>query len=541
MIAWMFEGLVASTLLMALVMMLRVPVARHLGAKIAYMLWAIPVARLALPPLPRGTAADAVLPPSAIDGSGAYVVLHMTADAAAPQSAPFPWLEAGIALWLAGAILFCAIEIVAYLRFRRLMLGDALLIDVRGGVSLVESVHVGGPLAFGVRRKYVVLPVDFADRYTADERAMAIAHELTHHRRGDLCANLVALAVLALHWWNPLAWIAYRAFRADQELACDADVLARHGAAHAQAYGRAILKAASGRQYAAACHLNTIDNLKGRLKMLSTHSNSLRRISWGMTAVSFVTVAGLALTASGGRAAQEMAAVSEKVGNAHMVKLASFLPQSPEAPEAMADRAARAADDALQTADIAARKADEAARAAQAIAIPEPPVPPAPPAAAPRMRKIVMISPDGTRREHVIELPEPPAPPVPPLPPTVFADGKGHRVVVRTRDGKTITQDITIDDGEIARMIPQVDVDERCAKGRQGGTTQVVEENGRAQRVRVMICGKGIAREARLSALQGLAEARVNMEKQQDLSASLRTKILADLDSQIAKLKAEQD
>ncbi|MEY4889909.1 MAG: hypothetical protein RIQ75_1039 [Pseudomonadota bacterium] len=63
----------------------------------------------------------------------------------------------------------------------------------------------------------VVVPADFADRYDAAEQRFALAHEVTHHRRGDLIANFAGLAVLALHWFNPVAHIAWRAFRMDQE------------------------------------------------------------------------------------------------------------------------------------------------------------------------------------------------------------------------------------------------------------------------------------------------------------------------------------
>ena len=49
---WLAETLIATTLLMALVMMVRQPVARWLGAGAAYMLWALPLARMVLPALP---------------------------------------------------------------------------------------------------------------------------------------------------------------------------------------------------------------------------------------------------------------------------------------------------------------------------------------------------------------------------------------------------------------------------------------------------------------------------------------------------------
>ena len=48
---WMVETLAVTAALMALVLVLRRPVARHFGAEIAYLLWAIPLARLFMPPV----------------------------------------------------------------------------------------------------------------------------------------------------------------------------------------------------------------------------------------------------------------------------------------------------------------------------------------------------------------------------------------------------------------------------------------------------------------------------------------------------------
>ncbi len=111
--------------------------------------------------------------------------------------------------------------------------------------------------------KYVAFPCDFTERYDEQERDLALAHELGHHVRGDLIANWVALVVLAIHWFNPVAWRAFRAFRADQEMACDALVLAGRAQALRHAYGRAIVKSAHGGAVSAACHLHTINEAKG--------------------------------------------------------------------------------------------------------------------------------------------------------------------------------------------------------------------------------------------------------------------------------------
>ena len=162
-------------------------------------------------------------------------------------------------------------------------------------------------------KRFVAVPRDFAARYDDDERRLALAHELGHHARGDLIANWIALAVLAIHWFNPVAWAAYRKFRADQEMANDARVLAALPAMERHAYACAILKAAHGRAITAACHLHTIEDLKGRLRMLKANRKSRRVLMAGATGIAALTVAGLGLTASGAAAAKIRTAAAVQV------------------------------------------------------------------------------------------------------------------------------------------------------------------------------------------------------------------------------------
>src|SRR5690606_1690541 len=114
--------------------------------------------------------------------------------------------------------------------------------------------------------------------YVAEERALAIDHELSHHRHGDLWANSAALVLLAAQWFNPFAWRAIRAFRFDQEAACDARVLGmvdreadgREGRGdRAGSYATAIVKAAVGPRLSLAAPMAVHDNLQERLTMLT--------------------------------------------------------------------------------------------------------------------------------------------------------------------------------------------------------------------------------------------------------------------------------
>jgi len=494
---WLAETLIATTLLMALVMMVRRPVARWIGAGVAYWLWALPLTRMLLPTLPRQVAAPSPLQ-TAVDQSGIpefMTVISVSSPADAASSAP--WLEIAIAVWLCGVVAFLALQLVGYIRFRQHMLEGATLIEQERRIRIITSPQAGGPLAFGVLRPYIVLPVDFALRFDAEEQAMAIAHERAHHDHGDLAANMAALLLLAIHWCNPVAWIAYRAYRADQEQACDARVLALYGQDQAHAYGRAILKAAGGRQFAGACHLTRIAALKGRLKMLSNHEISLRRISWGMALVGLVTVTGLALTASGGRAARQMSAITEQVEAVDFARLSDLVAQPAHADEPAT----------MQTAD--APEAVDAPPAAPAVAqahhaVPLAPVaPPAPMAPAADM--------------------VPPVPPLPPVPPVARVSDAGMEAYAIPSEA------------DIRRRIPNVDVRNGCDGDQTVSHRETVGADGR-RHIRVRICETAIKAQASNAARAGLIKARAEAARAMKMSDEIRAEVLRDLDEEIARI-----
>ncbi len=374
MIAWMVETCIATTLLMLLVLALRKPVREQFGPNIAYALWLLPVLRLLMPPLPGAWsftdflgglthAAEAPAAPASTQAIIDQALIQAQVDMAASTSAtvtqasvvtmsgPSMLLVIGT-IWAVGALGFLLWHIVSHTRFCANLMRKAEIrrTVAEGRVHVIETDAATGPLAFGIWRKYVAFPRDFAERYDPVERNLALAHELGHHLRGDLIANWIALVVLALHWFNPVAWRAFRAFRADQELACDALVLSGRAPALRHAYGRAIVKSAHGGAVSAACHLHTVNELKGRLKMLSKHNPKSRaRITAGVTGAIALTLTGLALTASGAGAAVTQAdaptppaapaAPAAPVAPASVAAIqAPDAPATPEAPEAAKEK-----------------------------------------------------------------------------------------------------------------------------------------------------------------------------------------------------------
>ena len=153
----------------------------------------------------------------------------------------------------------------------------------------------------GVFRPVVFLPASFETAFSVRERRLAYAHEFAHIARGDLFASFAAATLQAAQWPNPLAFLAGKAFRTDQEAACDAYVLARCGGdAAAKDYASAIMKSVRGG--APVYGLSLGHPLKERLMLLKNSTPSLaRRLLGGIGAAALITV-GLAASANYGYA-----------------------------------------------------------------------------------------------------------------------------------------------------------------------------------------------------------------------------------------------
>ena len=283
MTGWIAETLFETTLLMALVLLLRHPVRQAFGAKAAYLLWLAPLLRLVMPPLP-------------IEVPAVTWYLETTAGAALPAavaSTPSgPTLIAVLtALWLAGAAVFLAVHVARYQQFLRHALSGARPVaePAIADAAVLESATVSGPAATGLIVRRIFVPANFSDRFAPEQRTLALAHEALHHRRGDLWASAGALVVLALHWWNPLAYLAHRAFRSDLEAACDADLIARLGDGQRHAYAETLLRCIARPTPHPSCCLTNLDELKGRLHMLKLNHNSSRRHAGAFLAIALAS------------------------------------------------------------------------------------------------------------------------------------------------------------------------------------------------------------------------------------------------------------
>jgi len=551
MTGWVIEGLAASAVLMALVLAIRGPVRRAFGANVAYALWALPVLRLALPPLPQTlpqAIRHAAIAPVAQASEPVAVLLSAPAGGAVRIAAQaFDWtsiVPVLAVLWLIGAVAFAGFHILAHRRFCRDLLADAAPLEARGDIAVIETPAARGPLAFGILQRYVVFPADFSERYDDAERDLALAHELGHHARGDLVANWIALAVLALHWFNPVAWYAFRAFRTDQEMANDARVLAGRPAITRHTYACAILKAAHGGAVSAACHLHTIDDLKGRLRMLTTRRMSRTRLAGGAATVALVGAVALGLTASGTQAAEHVRAKVRTVTGVDLTAL-DRMPLLPAMPS-MPAMGAMVAD--LPVIDGA--RGTAAGGHAPVIYV-EPPRTSDTPVEPPSSPKNYVEPPSAPDLSFE---PRPPAAPVAPMAPRITAASEKVVIVdgreMRRHVARIANDGITTDD--TFANLPQV-TSANCGtsadrplviRTMEGGKRHITVCNDRIERASaradVMAAnGAALQRIAYRSALAGLRRARVSLSGNVHMPADGRREALASVDQSIAEIEAD--
>ena len=161
-------------------------------------------------------------------------------------------------LWLAGMAALLVHALVSAGKLKRKLATAILLRD-----NIYESEFVDSPFVFGVVKPNIYLPMHM-DEGTA---AYVIAHEHAHLARRDHWWKVLGYLVLALHWFNPLVWVAYILFCRDIALACDEKVVkGLDGAARAD-YSQALLSCAAPGRAVAACPLAFGEgNIKTRVK-----------------------------------------------------------------------------------------------------------------------------------------------------------------------------------------------------------------------------------------------------------------------------------
>jgi TonB family protein len=246
--------------LIAVLLRRRSAAARHMvwtGAAAAILV--LPLLSLALPALrvSRKVLPDVVFTATATSMPQTSKASAPAASNTAHSNAPQPWRPEWrfwlMLLWAGGAANSLAQMSAAYAAVRRARrtatrfnvsgFTDELSrqLGIRRGVAILESAPGSMPMATGGLRPAVFLPADAA-QWPEERRRLVLLHELAHVHRADVWWQGIARTALALHWWNPLAWKAWRELLRESERAADDLVL--NAGASATGYASELLAAA---------------------------------------------------------------------------------------------------------------------------------------------------------------------------------------------------------------------------------------------------------------------------------------------------------
>jgi bla regulator protein BlaR1 len=202
-----------TSLALLLLLVIRTPLRRVLGAVLAYQAWSI---------VPFVTIA-ACWPNSAAPALHAAPTMQAVRTLAVQMlPAPSIQLDVLLLLWAGGMLAVAGRFCHTHWRFRH-KAGQ-----LRQEGNLYYSDGNAGPASVGLLAPIIIVPYDFAQRYTTAAQVLVIAHEQVHILRGDAWANLLQAAFQCVFWFNPLVHLAALRFRQDQELSCDAIVMMQH-------------------------------------------------------------------------------------------------------------------------------------------------------------------------------------------------------------------------------------------------------------------------------------------------------------------------
>lgn len=261
--------ILSSSVLIAAVAALRAALKGKIAPWLQYALWLLVLVRLLVPVsltasrisvanlLPQEEPQAAVLKPAAqpsfdfedlpgtAHGNISIAPAASSAPAAEmpePVAAPEETMDWGRLLqsvWIAGALLvglaLLGSNLTFYLRLER----SRRMLHTDLPLPVYASGGLPSPCLFGLLRPAVYVPT----AYVEDEQAMShiLAHEWSHYKQGDHIWSLLRSLCVALHWYNPLVWLAAVLSRQDAELCCDAAAIRRLGEGQRLPYGRTLL------------------------------------------------------------------------------------------------------------------------------------------------------------------------------------------------------------------------------------------------------------------------------------------------------------
>lgn len=185
-------------------------------------------------------------------------------------------------LWAVGLISLCVYNIVSYILLHRRIRGAAFC-----GEYYVSN-RIRSPFVTGLFRPRIYLPMSLG----GIEKEYVLMHEREHIRRFDYFLKLAAFIIASVHWFNPLAWIAFLLMTKDMEMSCDEAVIRNLGYSARKDYSTTLLSVAAGSNlFRPASLAFGAGSIKGRIRNVM----NCRKPALWIVVISILLVAGFSI------------------------------------------------------------------------------------------------------------------------------------------------------------------------------------------------------------------------------------------------------
>ncbi|MGV3530790.1 MAG: M56 family metallopeptidase [Chthoniobacteraceae bacterium] len=324
--SWLMEATLRGSAGIILIWLLAPLARRWIGAQAAHLLWLMALVPLLIPVLsasPLTFASAPAVQPEVVESRFAGAQIFVSVDdgpseriAAVPvrtQPRTTSWLPLVLPVWGVGLALVGTLALVRGIRAKLLVrrapeiTHEPLVLSVLAHlpsmpqrVRIRETGELRSPAVCGVWKPTILLPVGWWKQLTPAEFECVLLHELGHIRRGDLVWRWAFLIARALHWFNPLVWLAERSARVDQELACDEWVLSQACAPGSEAYGEVLLKASillNAARFSSPVHATMAESKHGlerrilHLRKVRPHGRFAVAVAFSLSVLATVFVA----------------------------------------------------------------------------------------------------------------------------------------------------------------------------------------------------------------------------------------------------------
>lgn len=268
----MTEWIVTSCVLIAVVLGIRFLLKNRISGRLRYGLWLLVLIRLLIPfSLPSDMSVMNLLPEKTPEQVTVGYVDYELPDIAVaepnPDLPPDLWqaiyednlqeynqqiqqakADTGtpvtlgsvlIAVWVVGIAATGCVLLICNCRFALRLRANRERLDISDAplpVYITDCVQT--PCLFGIFQPAIYLTPELSDQQTLRH---VLLHELTHRRHLDHIWSALRCVCLALHWYNPLVWVAAVFSKQDAEVACDEAVIRQLGEDQRASYGKTLI------------------------------------------------------------------------------------------------------------------------------------------------------------------------------------------------------------------------------------------------------------------------------------------------------------